>query len=225
MNLIFLGPLGAGKGTQARLLQEREGIPQISTGDMLRAAMAAGTPLGQQAKAYVDRGELVPDDVMIGLIAERLAQPDARRGFVLDGFPRTLPQAMALDEVLAESGRTLDAVMYFRVSDETVVRRLGGRWVCREQGHIYHLEYRPPKSDKICDTDGSQLFQRPDDRPETVRHRLEVYHRETEPVVEFYRARGVLATIDAEGDVEDIYRTLLGAIRARAKTGARAQGR
>lgn len=224
MNLIFLGPLGAGKGTQARLLQEREGIPQISTGDMLRAAMAAETPLGQKAKSYVDRGELVPDDVMIGLIAERLAQPDAQRGFVLDGFPRTLPQSKALDEVLAESGRTLDAVLYFRVSDETVVRRLSGRWVCRKHGHIYHLEYRPPKVSGRCDVDGSELFQRPDDRAETVRHRLEVYHRETEPVVEFYRARGLLATIDAEDEVESISRTLLGAIRARAKLGAQAQG-
>ncbi|MGH2348237.1 MAG: adenylate kinase [bacterium] len=224
MNLIFLGPLGAGKGTQARLLQEREGVPQISTGDMLRAAMAAETPLGQKAKTYVDRGELVPDDVMIGLIAERLAHPDAQRGFVLDGFPRTLPQAKALDEVLAESGRTLDAVLYFRISDETVVRRLGGRWVCRQNGHIYHLEYRPPKVSSRCDVDGSDLFQRPDDRAETVRHRLEVYHRETEPVVEFYRARGVLATIDAEAEVDQIYRTLLGVIRARVKLSARAQG-
>lgn len=224
MNLIFLGPLGAGKGTQARLLQEREGIPQISTGDMLRAAMVAETPLGQKAKTYVDRGELVPDDVMIGLIAERLAQPDALRGFVLDGFPRTLPQAKALDEVLAESARTLDAVFYFRISDETVVRRLGGRWVCRQNGHIYHLEYRPPRVASKCDVDGSDLFQRPDDRAETVRHRLEVYHRETEPVVEFYRARGVLATINAEAEVEQIYQTLLGAIRARVKLSARAQG-
>lgn len=215
MNLIFLGPLGAGKGTQARLLQAREDLPQISTGDMLRGAMAAGTPLGQAAKAYVDRGALVPDDVMIALIRERLARPDAQRGFVLDGFPRTLPQAQALEGVLEETGGTLDVVLYFRVSDETVVRRLSGRWVCRAQGHIYHLEFAPPAAAGRCDVDGSELFQRADDRPETVRRRLEVYHRETEPVVEFYRARGLLEAIDAEGEIEDVYQTVRGTVRAR----------
>lgn len=215
MNLVFLGPLGAGKGTQARLLQAREDLPQISTGDMLRGAMAAGTPLGQAAKAYVDRGALVPDDVMVVLIRERLAMPDAQRGFVLDGFPRTLPQAQALEGVLEETGRTLDVVLYFRISDETVVRRLSGRWVCRAQGHIYHLEFAPPAVAGRCDVDGSELFQRADDRPETVRHRLDVYHRDTEPVVEFYRGRGLLETIDAEGEIEDVYETVRRTVRAR----------
>lgn len=215
MNLVFLGPLGAGKGTQARLLQAREDLPQISTGDMLRGAMAAGTPLGQTAKAYVDRGALVPDDVMVVLIRERLAMPDAQRGFVLDGFPRTLPQAQALEGVLEETGRTLDVVLYFRISDETVVRRLSGRWLCRAHGHIYHQEFAPPAVAGRCDVDGSELFQRADDRPETVRHRLDVYHRDTEPVVEFYRGRGLLETIDAEGEIEDVYETVRRTVRAR----------
>ncbi|OFX14281.1 MAG: adenylate kinase [Armatimonadetes bacterium RBG_19FT_COMBO_69_19] len=215
MNLIFLGAPGAGKGTQARLLQEREGIPQVSTGDMLRAAMVEGSPVGKRAKEYVEQGALVPDDVMIALIEERLVRPDARRGFVLDGFPRTLPQAEALDRMLERAGRVLDAVLYFDISDETILRRLTGRWVCRKAGHIYHLEYNPPKAPGQCDADGSELYQRVDDRPETVRHRLDVYHRETQPVVEFYRRRGVFATIDAEGDIEDVSRKVLGTIRAR----------
>ncbi|HXF83197.1 MAG TPA: adenylate kinase [bacterium] len=215
MNLIFLGAPGAGKGTQARLLQERQGIPQVSTGDMLRAAMAEGSPLGIQARAYVERGALVPDEVMIALIEERLRQPDARRGFVLDGFPRTLPQAEALDRMLESTGRVLDAVLYFDISDETIVRRLTGRWVCRKAGHIYHLAYNPPQIPGRCDVDGSELYQRVDDRPETVRHRLEVYHRETQPVVEFYRQRGIFATINAEGDIEEVYGKVLETIRAR----------
>lgn len=215
MNLIFLGAPGAGKGTQARLFQEREGIPQVSTGDMLRAAMADGSPVGVRAKAYVEQGALVPDEVMIALIEERLQRPDAHRGFVLDGFPRTLPQAEALDQMLDRAARALDAVLYFDISDETILRRLTGRWVCRKSGHIYHLEYNPPKTAGCCDVDGSELYQRVDDRPDTVRHRLEVYHRDTEPVVEFYRRRGVFATIDAEGDIDEVYRKVRGTIRAR----------
>lgn len=215
MNLIFLGAPGAGKGTQARLLQQREGIPQVSTGDMLRAALAEGSPVGKRAKAYMDQGALVPDEVMIALIEERLRRPDAQRGFVLDGFPRTLPQAEALDRMLEGAGRALDAVLYFNISDETILRRLTGRWVCRKAGHIYHLEYNPPGTAGICDADGSELYQREDDRPETVRRRLEVYHRETQPVVEFYRRRGVFATIDAEGDIDEVYRKVLGTIRSR----------
>lgn len=215
MNLIFLGAPGAGKGTQARLLQQREGIPQVSTGDMLRAALAEGSPVGARAKAYMDQGALVPDEVMIALIEERLRQPDAQRGFVLDGFPRTLPQAEALDRMLEGAGRALDAVLYFDISDETILRRLTGRWVCRKAGHIYHLEYNPSQRPGVCDVDGSELVQREDDRPETVRRRLEVYHRETQPVVEFYRRRGIFATIDAEGDIDEVHRKVLGTIRAR----------
>jgi adenylate kinase len=216
VDLIVLGPPGAGKGTQARLLQQREGIPQISTGDILRAAMGAETELGKRAKAFVDLGALVPDDVMIAIVAERLGQPDARHGFVLDGFPRTLPQAEALDVVLAASGRALDAVLYFEIGDEAIVQRLAGRWVCTQAGHIYHLKFSPPRTPGRCDIDGSALIQRADDRPETVRHRLEVYHRETRPVVEFYRRRGLFDVIDASGEIEDVYRAVRRAIGARA---------
>jgi len=215
VNLIFLGAPGAGKGTQARLLQQREGIPQVSTGDMLRAAMADGSALGQQVKAYVERGALVPDDVMIALIEGRLGRADARRGFVLDGFPRTLPQAEALDLMLERAGRGLDAVLYFDLGDETIIRRLTGRWVCRLAGHIYHLEFNPPRQPGRCDVDESELIQRVDDRPETVRRRLDVYHRETQPVVEFYRRRGVFAAVDAEGGIETVYQRVLGTVRAR----------
>jgi len=215
VDLIFLGPPGAGKGTQARLLQQREGIPQISTGDILRAAMAAETELGRRAKAFVELGALVPDDVMIAIVAERLGQPDARRGFALDGFPRTLPQAEALDAVLAAAARALDAVLYFEIGDEAIVQRLAGRWVCAQAGHIYHLKFSPPQAPGRCDIEGSELVQRADDRPETVRHRLEVYHRETRPVVEFYRRRGLFDVIDASGEIEGVYRAVRRAIEAR----------
>jgi len=214
VNLVFLGPPGAGKGTQAQLLQQREGIPQISTGDILRAAAAAETPLGRRAKAFVDRGELVPDEVMIAIIEDRLKQPDARAGFVLDGFPRTLRQAVALDRLLAAAGRRLDAVVYFDVPDDAIVRRLTGRRVCRQASHIYHVEFSPPKVAGRCDLDGSELYQRDDDREETVRRRLEVYHGETEPLVEFYRARGIFERIP-EGSIEAVYQRLLEIIRTR----------
>lgn len=217
MDLIFLGPSGAGKGTQARLLEEREGIPQISTGDMLRAAIAAETPLGRLARVYVDRGELVPDDVMITLVEERLTQPDAQRGFVLDGFPRTLVQAEALERALQRRGREIDAVIYFIVPDEVVVRRLAGRRVCRKAGHIYHVENHPPKVPGRCDIDGSEVYQREDDTPETVRRRLEVYRRQTEPLVEFYRRQGVLETIQQD-EIEDVYRRLMVILKARAES-------
>ncbi len=210
MNLIFLGANGAGKGTQAKLIQEREGIPQISTGDILRAAMAdPQSPLGKTARAYVDRGELVPDDVMIAIIEARLAEPDTARGFVLDGFPRTLAQAQALDELLRAGGRALDAVVYFVARRETIIRRLTGRRLCRAAGHIYHVEYHPPVVAGRCDVDGSELYQRDDDSEETVRHRLEVYQRETEPLVDYYRTKGILQTIDAEAEPEEVYQQLM----------------
>lgn len=215
MTLIFLGPPGAGKGTQAQLLQARKGIPQISTGDILRRAMHEQTTLGRQAKRDVGRGELVPDDVMIGIVEERLNRPDAQRGFVLDGFPRTLTQAQALDRVLAGSGRALDAVIYFETSDDTIIRRLTGRRVCRKAAHIYHVEFSPPKLAGRCDVDGSELYQRDDDKMDTVRYRLQVYHRDTEPLVEFYRRRGIFETIDAEASAEAVYGWLQKIIAAR----------
>ena len=209
MNLAFLGPPGAGKGTQARLLQQREGIPQIATGDILRAAIASGSPLGQEADRYVRTGELVPDAVMIGIIAERLQQPDAASGFILDGFPRTIAQAEGLEAVLTGLNRHIDRVVYFEVSETTLIRRLGGRQLCRAAGHIYNVHSNPPKTPGVCDVDASPLYSREDDRPETVLHRLQVYHEQTEPLLAFYRARGVFVSLNSEGDAEEIYRTLM----------------
>lgn len=212
MNLIFLGPNGAGKGTQARLLQQRQGIPQISTGDMLRAAIARGTELGKEAERYVNAGDLVPDAVMIGIIAERLQQPDVQSGFVLDGFPRTIAQAEALEAVLAGLNRHLDRLIYFEVSEATLVQRLSGRMVCRAAGHIYNEQSSPPKIPGICDIDGSEVYHREDDRPDKIRRRLQVYHEKTEPLLAFYRERGLLSVLNAEADVEEIYRSLMAMI-------------
>ncbi|MGH2376592.1 MAG: adenylate kinase [bacterium] len=209
MNLIFLGPNGAGKGTQARLLHQRHGIPQIATGDMLRAAIASDSPLGQEADRYVRAGDLVPDAVMIGIVAQRLASSDAVAGFVLDGFPRTLAQAEALDAVLAGMGRHLDRVIYFDLDEATLIRRLSGRLLCRAEGHIYNVHSKPAKTLGVCDIDGSPLYSREDDRPDTVRRRLRVYHEQTEPLLAFYRDRDLLETLNAQGDVETIYRALL----------------
>lgn len=213
MNVVFLGPPGAGKGTQARRLAERYGVPSIATGDILREAMASGSELGRRAKAYYDRGELVPDEVMLEVVADRLRQPDTQRGFVLDGFPRTVPQAEGLDRVLERTGRRVEAAVLFQVPREALVRRLAGRWVCRAGGHVYHEVYSPPRVPGRCDVDGSELVQREDDRPETVERRLEVYARQTEPVVEYYRARGVLHTVDASGDPEEVGRRVEAVLR------------
>lgn len=210
MHLIFLGPPGAGKGTQARLVQQRAGWPQISTGDMLRAAIAAGSPLGQEASRYVRAGDLVPDAIMIGLVAERLQQPDTAAGFVLDGFPRTLAQAEALEAVLAGLRRALDRVVYFRAREETLIRRLSGRRVCQAAGHIYNIASSPPRVPDVCDVDGSPLYQREDDRPATVRRRLQVYREQTEPLLAFYRVRGLYAELVADDDVETTYQRLMG---------------
>lgn len=204
MILIFFGPPGGGKGTQARRLQARRGMLQISTGDILREDIAAGTPLGREAQGYVERGELVPDEVMVGLVAERLRRPDAAAGVVFDGFPRTLPQAEALEEMLARADRRVDHVVDFQVSEETIIRRLSGRRVCQAAGHIYHVEFHPPRRPGFCDIDGSPLFQREDDRPETIRRRLEVYRVQTAPVLDFYRARGLYTALDAEGKGEEV---------------------
>ena len=213
MNLIFFGPPGGGKGTQARLMAARRGFPQISTGDILREAIAAGRALGQQARRYMDAGDLVPDGVMVGLIQARLDRPDARGGFVLDGFPRTLPQAEALEPMLAAMERHIDRAVEFRIDEETVIRRLSGRRVCRAGGHIYHVEFVPPRREGICDLDGSPLMQRDDDRPEVIRRRMEVYAREIPPVLDFYRTRGLLAALDASGDEETVYARLQEVLR------------
>jgi adenylate kinase len=217
VNLVFLGPPGAGKGTQARLLSQREGVPHVSTGDILRAAIAKDTPQGLEADRYMRAGDLVPDAVMIGIVAERLQELDAARGFILDGFPRTIPQAEGLEAVLAKMARRLDSVIYFDVGEETVVRRLGGRRVCRAAGHIYHVRSHPPKVDGVCDVDGSPLYMRDDDQPDTVRRRLQVYEEQTAPLLAFYKARGLFVSIDAEGDVETIARALAAAVAPRVR--------
>lgn len=205
MNLIFLGPPGAGKGTQAKMVSEKYGIPQISTGDMLREAVAKGTELGRKAKEYMDRGELVPDEVVIGIVRERLQQPDCDRGFILDGFPRTLAQAEALDEMLKEMGKKIDAVINIVVPEEDVVKRITFRRTCKNCGAVYHLIYNPPQEDNKCDKCGGELYQRDDDREETVRERYRVYRENTEPLIEYYRRKGVLYDVDGTKDIEGVW--------------------
>ncbi len=206
LNLILLGPPGAGKGTQAERLVEDFDLPHISTGDMLRAQVAEGTELGQRAKPYMDTGDLVPDEVIIGMIVQRIGLPDAADGFLLDGFPRNLQQAEALDDALRRVDRQLTAALLIEVPDEEVVRRLAGRRVCvKNPTHIYHVEFDPPKHEGVCDQDGSRLIQRDDDREQTVRHRLEVYHSETEPLVGFYDRAGLLRRIDGRRSADEVH--------------------
>jgi adenylate kinase len=197
LNLVLLGPPGAGKGTQARRLCEDFNLPYIATGDMLRERVKEGTDLGLQARAYMDRGDLVPDDLIIKMIIERLQEPDTEIGFILDGFPRTEVQAEALDRELTELGRSLTAAILFEVPEEDVMRRLSGRRVCVKNGHNYHIEFNKPKHDDRCDLDGSRLIQRDDDREEVVKHRLEEYRSKTEPLIEYYEEQGILRRIDA----------------------------
>jgi adenylate kinase len=204
LNLILLGPPGSGKGTQGERLQEDFRLPYYATGDILRAAVRNGTELGAEAKQYMDRGDLVPDEVMVGLIAERVGSDEAVDGFVLDGFPRTIAQGEALDEKLSELGRELTAAVLIDVPDEEVVRRLSGRRVCVKEGHIFHLEFDPPKNEGVCDMDGSRLEIRDDDKPEVVRHRLSTYHEKTEPLVAYYEDRSLLRRVDGEPSPEEV---------------------
>jgi len=217
LNLILLGPPGAGKGTQAALLTEDFGLPHISTGDILRAAVEAGSELGRHAQEFMDKGELVPDAVVIGVIVERLADDDARDGFLLDGFPRTIEQAGALGQQLDAHERRLTAVLLLDAPDELVVTRISGRRKCRKEGHLYHVEFDPPKHAGRCDIDGSELEQRDDDREETVRHRLEVYTKQTAPLVAYYADEGILIGIDATGPVEEITERALAGLRPFAR--------
>ncbi|AAB90565.1 adenylate kinase [Archaeoglobus fulgidus] len=208
MNLIFLGPPGAGKGTQAKRVSEKYGIPQISTGDMLREAVAKGTELGKKAKEYMDKGELVPDEVVIGIVKERLQQPDCEKGFILDGFPRTLAQAEALDEMLKELNKKIDAVINVVVPEEEVVKRITYRRTCRNCGAVYHLIYAPPKEDNKCDKCGGELYQRDDDKEETVRERYRVYKQNTEPLIDYYRKKGILYDVDGTKDIEGVWKEI-----------------
>ena len=209
MRVVLLGPPGAGKGTQARRLAARWSVPQVATGDMLREAVARGTKLGLEARRFMDAGELVPDSVIIGLVRERLAQPDGRKGFVLDGFPRTAAQAEALDHLLEAEGTPLDRVVLFQVADEEPVARLSGRRVCRSCGRNYHLTLSPPRTRGVCDHCGGELYQRTDDEEATVRRRLAVYARDTRPLVDYYRRRGLLTTISGTGSVDAIQADLI----------------
>ncbi|MBC7240863.1 MAG: adenylate kinase [Anaerolineae bacterium] len=204
MYILLLGAPGAGKGTQAAFLTEKLGIPHVASGDLFRAAIANQTELGKLAKSYMDRGELVPDDVTIAMVMERLSQPDCAGGALLDGFPRTIEQAKALEKALAERGSRLALVLYIRASETTLLERLGGRWTCRQCGAVYHERFNPPKQPGICDVCGGELYQRPDDQPETQRRRIRVYLEQTTPLIEYFKERGLLVEIDGEQDVESV---------------------
>jgi adenylate kinase len=213
VRLVLVGPPGAGKGTQAQFIAAQFAIPKISTGDIFRANVSEGTELGITAKKYMDAGDLVPDEVTSAMVRERLKEDDAVDGFLLDGFPRTVPQAETLDEMLAQLGTELDVVLELVVDDEEVIRRLSGRRTCRSCGHIWHVDFDPPTRDGICDHCGGELFQRDDDKPDTVRHRLEVYAVQTAPLIEFYAEKGVLVGIDATGPVDDVTERAIAALR------------
>jgi adenylate kinase len=216
LNLILLGPPGAGKGTQAERMTEDFDLPYIATGDLLRAAVKDGTELGKRAKEYMDAGDLVPDEVIIGVILERVASPEAADGFILDGFPRTIGQAEALDEAFASSGKSLSAALLLEVPDEELVRRLSGRRVSKSSGRVYHVDFNPPKQDGICDVDGSELVQRDDDKPEVIRKRLEVYHASTSPLAGYYEDKGILRRFDGTRpptEVHDHIRATIATLR------------
>jgi adenylate kinase len=204
LNLVLLGPPGSGKGTQGERLQEDLRLPYYATGDILRAAVRDETELGREAKEYMDRGDLVPDEVIVGVIADRIDSGEALDGFILDGFPRTTPQAEALDAKLSELGRGVTAVLLIDVSDDEVVRRLGGRRTCEANGHVFHIEFEPPAQEGVCDIDGSALIVRDDDKPDVIRRRLQTYHEKTEPLVSYYDSRSVLRRIEGEATPEEV---------------------
>ena len=205
LNLILLGPPGAGKGTQAEKLEDDFHLPYIASGNMLRSAVEEGTDLGTQAKEYMDRGDLVPDDLLIGIVLESVQEDGCKDGFLLDGFPRTSGQAGALDDALEKLGRKLTAALLIEVPDEVIVRRLSGRRVCKKENHVYHVDANPPKHEGVCDIDGSKLIQRDDDKPETVEKRLRVYHESTAPLIDYYQDNGILRRFDGTRDATEVH--------------------
>ncbi|MFD7322223.1 adenylate kinase [Streptomyces sp. NPDC059875] len=214
MRIVLVGPPGAGKGTQAAFLAKNLDIPHISTGDLFRANISQGTELGLKAKAYMDAGDLVPDEVTIGMAKDRMEQPDAVNGFLLDGFPRNVAQAEALDTVLKAEDMQLDAVLDLEVPEDEVVKRIAGRRICRnDSAHVFHVTYNAPKTEGVCDVCGGELFQRDDDSEETVRRRLEVYHTQTEPIIDYYRAQNLVVTISALGKVDEVTGRAMAALK------------
>jgi len=210
--IVLLGPPGAGKGTQAEIISERTGLAHVSSGDIFRENINNKTELGKLVEGYINRGDLVPDDVTIAMIRERLARPDCAQGAVLDGYPRTPAQAQALEKMLKGFGGAVDRVPYIQVDEEELVKRLSGRWTCRAEGHIYHDEFNPPKQAGVCDIDGSELYQRDDDKRETVQRRIHVYFQQTAPLIEHYRKQGVLVDINGAQTIEAVPAELLAAL-------------
>ncbi|WDM21510.1 adenylate kinase [Paenibacillus polymyxa] len=213
MNILIMGPPGAGKGTQADVIVKEFGIPHISTGDAFRLAMKQGTPIGIKAKEYIDKGELVPDDVTIGIVEERLQQPDCKKGFLLDGFPRTLAQAEALDQILSRLNTKLDDVINLKVDSDNLLARITGRRVCKNCGTSYHIVFNPPKVEGICDKDGGELYQRPDDNEDSVRTRLDEYSNKTAPLLTFYENQNLLRHIDGEQDIDVVSQNIVSLLR------------
>lgn len=209
MKIVMLGAPGAGKGTQAKKLSGKYGIPHISTGDIFRANIKQGTELGKKAKEYMDQGQLVPDELVVDLVADRLRSEDCEKGFILDGFPRTIPQAEALDKALEQMGATLDYAIDVEVPDENIVRRMSGRRACVGCGATYHTQYAAPKQENICDACGGELILRDDDKPETVEKRLSVYHEQTQPLIDYYRSAGVLEEVDGTQDMETVFQEIV----------------
>jgi adenylate kinase len=204
LNLVLLGPPGSGKGTQGERLQEDLRLPYYATGDILRAAVRNQTELGRTAKEYMEKGDLVPDEVIVGAIGERIDSAEAADGFILDGFPRTVPQAEALDAKLEQLGRELNGVLLIDADDDEVMRRLGGRRTCTEGGHVFHVEFNPPKQEGVCDIDGSELLVRDDDKPDVIRHRLETYHEKTEPLIDLYDQKSLLRRVDGAAEPDEV---------------------
>ena len=217
MYLVLLGPPGAGKGTQAERLEKELKLPHVASGDLFRENLRNETELGLLAKTYMDKGELVPDDVTIAMVRDRLQRPDCDQGAILDGFPRTQPQAQSLDTMLVDMGRKLDGVLYIAAPDEELVRRLSGRWICRQCQTPYHTMFNPPAQEGVCDVCGGELYQRDDDKPETVRARLKVYRQQTATLIDYYRQAGLLVEVDGAGDIETVSAALLDAARNLAK--------